>query len=582
MRDISTVLVVLVALSGPVQARTERVTYFENTDYALEVYKIYGRESGRTIMIIGGIQGDEPGGYLTADLYVDLGMERGNLIVIPRANFRTIMNNTRSINADMNRQFNKGKSERIYEEEVAEVLQTLMRESHLLLNLHDGSGYYSADWTDDQVNPRRWGQSIIIDEEQFETGDKKIIPLADLARKVAERVNREVQESRHLFHVKNTRTADADSAHPEQRLSATFFAVTQIGIPAFGIETSKSITPYSLRMRYQSMVVNEFLRAFDVVPENPPLKFDTPQLDFLVLSLNGNRSIIARDRDVIALRPGETLEIEHIQSNYRRGLSADVQGFGGDNDVRRVLKIDAPTSIIVKKDSFKCGEVKIELEAAGGGSPEGDLALHVRRNRQPLVLKPNDVLDLIEGDSIVLDGLAGWSDDAIPAKVNLVGFVPPDQRRDNRGHDLAYPVNTATDLMPNWSVGRKGETYRITASRNSEEFGNWFLRVVRSEVRYLLVEINGTRTWYRPGESVTLQAEDTFEIVDVEAWPADSAHMTVNFRGFPNAEGSDDRGRLIRMSDLLPRFALDAIGKQYKIVMSRYDHPIAEVFVTYP
>ena len=36
-------------------------------------------------MLIGGIQGNEPGGFLSADLYADMSQFKDNLSVVPRA-----------------------------------------------------------------------------------------------------------------------------------------------------------------------------------------------------------------------------------------------------------------------------------------------------------------------------------------------------------------------------------------------------------------------------------------------------------------------------------------------------------------
>ena len=36
--------------------------FLRNTDHELHVYRIFGEKPGKTIMLIGGIQGDEPGG----------------------------------------------------------------------------------------------------------------------------------------------------------------------------------------------------------------------------------------------------------------------------------------------------------------------------------------------------------------------------------------------------------------------------------------------------------------------------------------------------------------------------------------
>ena len=58
---------------------TIKEVFFTGTNHELEVYKIYGRKDGPTMLIIGGIQGDEPGGLLSADSYADIKLEKGNL-----------------------------------------------------------------------------------------------------------------------------------------------------------------------------------------------------------------------------------------------------------------------------------------------------------------------------------------------------------------------------------------------------------------------------------------------------------------------------------------------------------------------
>ncbi|MCK5437759.1 MAG: hypothetical protein KAI90_07075, partial [Desulfobulbaceae bacterium] len=86
--------------------KSRHEVFLPNTDHELNVYRIFGEEPGRTIMIVGGIQGDEPGSYLTADLYADITLKKGNLIVVPRANFYSILLNRREgLTGDMNRKF---------------------------------------------------------------------------------------------------------------------------------------------------------------------------------------------------------------------------------------------------------------------------------------------------------------------------------------------------------------------------------------------------------------------------------------------------------------------------------------------
>ena len=56
--------------------KTLHEVYFKDTEYELNIYKVYGAEKGKTLMIVGGIQGDEPGGYLSADLYADMALRK--------------------------------------------------------------------------------------------------------------------------------------------------------------------------------------------------------------------------------------------------------------------------------------------------------------------------------------------------------------------------------------------------------------------------------------------------------------------------------------------------------------------------
>ena len=121
-------------------SKREHLVYFPNTAYELNIYKIYGKDPGKTLMLIGGIQGNEPGGFLSADLYADMSLKKGNLIVVPRANFNSIILNQRGPNGDMNRRFSPEDTSTSMEDKIVTKLKELISESDYLLNLHDGSG----------------------------------------------------------------------------------------------------------------------------------------------------------------------------------------------------------------------------------------------------------------------------------------------------------------------------------------------------------------------------------------------------------------------------------------------------------
>lgn len=69
----------ILGLTAPVDVRAQNRThtvYYEGTDHELHVYRIWGKKPGKTLLLIGGIQGDEPGGFLSADHYADLALAK--------------------------------------------------------------------------------------------------------------------------------------------------------------------------------------------------------------------------------------------------------------------------------------------------------------------------------------------------------------------------------------------------------------------------------------------------------------------------------------------------------------------------
>ncbi|MBU1567895.1 MAG: hypothetical protein KJ630_20005, partial [Proteobacteria bacterium] len=185
-----------ISQADPLQQQRRHDVYLANTEHELHIYRIFGKEPGKTLMLIGGIQGDEPGGYLTADLYADISLKKGNLIVVPRANFYSILFNQRDgLTGDMNRKFSEAvKAEKNMEQEIVTILKKLISEADCLLNLHEGSGFYNQEWISEIENPDRFGQSIIYDAQNY-YGEKRqtAISLETLAKRVIEKVNQQVE-----------------------------------------------------------------------------------------------------------------------------------------------------------------------------------------------------------------------------------------------------------------------------------------------------------------------------------------------------------------------------------------------------
>ncbi|MDR2573133.1 MAG: deacylase [Desulfovibrio sp.] len=222
------------------------------------------------VLVVGGIQGDEPGGFSAATLVATrYTVENGAIWVVPNLNFPSIIMRSRGINGDMNRKF-AALDMRDPDFSTVRRIQDLIRHPRvgLVLNLHDGSGYYRERKINALCNPSRWGQSVIIDQERL-ASDVFMGDLGREARRVAEDVNKRLIHKMDKLHVRNTNTASGDR---EMEKSLSYYAVRH-GKAAFGLEASKEF-PVELRTYYHLCMVESLLRQagirfsrnFDLTP----------------------------------------------------------------------------------------------------------------------------------------------------------------------------------------------------------------------------------------------------------------------------------------------------------------------------
>lgn len=471
--------------------------YLANTEHELHIYRIYGKEPGKTIMLIGGIQGDEPGGYLTADLYADISLKRGNLIVVPRANFYSILLNQRNgMTGDMNRKFSEQESTtRSMEQEIVTILKRLIGEADCLLNLHEGSGFFNPEYKDDQENPDRYGQSIIFDAGSHvsrKTGQR--IDLEELAARVADKVNREVANPRYHFRPNNHDTVAEDTRHPEQRKSATYYALTQEGIPAFGIETSKAIRSNTDKVGFQKMVVNAFMEEFGILAETPGQHVENVRLDYILVKINDNPPYAVASGTSLPIVSGDQVVITDIIADNDRGLTADFLGMGSLNDTMLPFRIAQPTRVVIRKDAETCGWVDLAVTDAGAAASRPEPASSAADEQAPLSeLKALLLLVDVNGKLLLVEegGEIGVARDRMliikgvrsnisrldnDIMVNLKGFAPP--KATNDGNDLNYPIYPSQDLWMRYSENREGIRYPVSTTYKDREVGKFWIKVM--------------------------------------------------------------------------------------------------------
>ena len=503
------------------RAKKKNLVYFPNTAYELNVYKIYGKFPGKTVMLIGGIQGNEPGGFLSADLYADMMLEKGNLIVVPRANFYSILMNHRGVHGDMNRKFAHDEATDSMEDKIVNILKGLIKESDYLLNLHDGSGYYHPEYINKWRNPLRFGQSIIADCDTYMIpGTDRTVPLRDIAVKVIEQVNPHIKKDLYKFHFNNTRTAAPESRHKEQRKSATYYALTKHHIPAFGVETSKFLPSIDLKVRFHNLVINAFMKQFGIVPQYPGFNHEKPVLKYLVVSVNGQTPIVVKGDQQIEISEGDRLHVSHIEANYERGLSLDILGYGDLNDFRRDFVITRNTAVLVRKYHQKFVEIPVLMsrkssrKAVFTGAKGKIQHFLIQAKGHRLLVSNGGTLDLVKGDHMML--LDVLSSGPLPSdlKVNFKGFVG--NWKNNTGEDRGYDIDTGKALMRRYSLKKKGNIFPVIATSGEETYGRFLVRLKKTQVRYVIFEINGeTHRVVAGGKHLHLAPEDRFRVLDI-------------------------------------------------------------------
>lgn len=250
-----------VALSNSVFASSG--VYFKETFFPLKVYFLKGEHPGPTIMLQGGIQGDELTGVICAQILSKAKVKKGSLIIVPRANWPSLFLFKRQVHVDLNRRFDKNYRE-YYEDSLAQAIFYLVGLSDGLIHLHEGSGFYSKYYIDVLRNPKRYGQSIIIDEPVYEH-----IYLASVAKTVLSDVNPQVTPSKYSFSLFNMNTFSPTTLYPEQKKSLTYNVLKNYIKPAFAIEVSKNIKDLSWKAKHMLMLIKRLCAEMGVEFEFP-------------------------------------------------------------------------------------------------------------------------------------------------------------------------------------------------------------------------------------------------------------------------------------------------------------------------
>lgn len=156
------------------------------TRFATLYYVNESGVNGPTVMIIGGMHGNEPAGYLAARRFAKVRPRRGRLIVIPEANRLAVKAGARigGHPGDLNRDFPRTRSENP-DSTLAKSIWSLVMQTKpdYLLDLHEGYDFHKQ-------NSRSVGQTIIY----YPKGDT-----VKMAQAMQSSANARISDSRHEF-----------------------------------------------------------------------------------------------------------------------------------------------------------------------------------------------------------------------------------------------------------------------------------------------------------------------------------------------------------------------------------------------
>ena len=356
---------------GEATVFSEVNAFFKGSDQEVEVYHLFGRERGPTALIFAGIHGDESGGHLAADRYVGLKLVRGNLIIVPRLNLYAILTGKRTglSGGDMNRKFHPSAENKDPDDKIVGLAQSLMDQADLILNLHQGYGFYSPVWIDHARNPVRWGQCNVIDVSTYNLPDGRRLYLENFAKEVAQKINSKLIDKRYHFHVNNTNTFSKMSLHKEQRGSLTYFALAYKHKMAFGIEATKNCS-LPQGVGYLTLAVNAMLEKAGIMAEVFPSIFTAviaeelkrnEEFSGLRVKINGVERLI-RPNSEILLTPGDRFQILSIEAKHPRGWYPPLSGSNLYNGLGKVFSITQSDRLILQKYGKKVAVFNIMVK----------------------------------------------------------------------------------------------------------------------------------------------------------------------------------------------------------------------------
>lgn len=392
--------------------------------------------NGETLFIIGGIHGNEPGGYFApALLSMHYTVTKGNVWIVPGLNLDSIIMNQRGIYKDMNRKFadiDLKDPDYTIVEDIKKLI--IHPQIGLILNLHDGHGFYRSEYKNETFNPKAWGQAFIIDQSAIK--GVKFGNLEDLARQVNNKDKIVLADDEHDFGVKNTLTSEQNK---EMQKSLTYFAITR-GKPALAIETSKNIKETALKVFYQLQTIERFMNLMGI----------EYQRDF-ELTLDNVKYLLEKERGIVTSCDGR---VRYILDN----IASEITPLAICQD------IVSKNPLIVydnKQKGIYYGNLKLASTSLDKYERGDEITIHLSIDGMPMNVKLGDLVEVNDFFSV---------DSQTPERVNIIGFT-----KEGISHEVGLSVRL-NDMVKKYALDKEQKIYRVEFYERKKLRGNILIR----------------------------------------------------------------------------------------------------------
>jgi len=213
------------------------------TDYETPVYIIKTDYKEPAIMVVAGIHGNEKAGIKATEyLKENINIEKGTLIIIPRANILACEENVRCFPTEINlNRVYPGNPKGNSVEKIAYEIFNLMKKYDigLLVDLHESIEFY-------RKNPKNYGQTVVIDSNDDYLFELSSFLVGEMNKGIIE------DDNKYQVLVEPVKGSTAYCAHH------------QLGIPALTFETCRKL-PLSFRIGEQIKFVKIILSKWNML-----------------------------------------------------------------------------------------------------------------------------------------------------------------------------------------------------------------------------------------------------------------------------------------------------------------------------